>query len=80
MEQSPSWEAQLVKKFLSVMKIVAGRPGFESRQEQDFSLLHSVQTGSGACPASYQMGTRDDFLGGQEWWTYTFTPLYVFMA
>jgi hypothetical protein len=37
----------------------AGRPGFDSRQEIDFSLLHSVQTGSGAQPASHPMGTRD---------------------
>jgi hypothetical protein len=28
---------------------------------QDFSLLHSVQTGSGAHPASYLMGTGDSF-------------------
>jgi hypothetical protein len=26
-----------------------------------FSLLHSVQTGSGDHPASYPKGTRDDF-------------------
>jgi hypothetical protein len=35
----------------------AARPGFDSRQGQDFSLLHNVQTGSGAHPASYPMGT-----------------------
>jgi hypothetical protein len=27
-------------------------------------LLHSIQTGSGAHPASYPMGTGGDFLGG----------------
>jgi hypothetical protein len=32
---------------------------------QDFSLLHSVQTGSGAHPASYQMGTGGSFPGGK---------------
>jgi hypothetical protein len=35
----------------------AGNPGFESRQGQDFSLLHSVRTGSGAYAASYPTGT-----------------------
>jgi hypothetical protein len=36
---------------------VAGRPGFDSWKRQDFSLLHSVQTGSGAHPAPYPMDT-----------------------
>jgi hypothetical protein len=40
-------------------RVWARRPGFESRQEQDFSLLHNVKTGSGARPASYPMGTGD---------------------
>jgi hypothetical protein len=35
----------------------AGRLGFYSRQRQHFSLLHSVQTGSGAHRASYPVGT-----------------------
>jgi hypothetical protein len=43
----------------------AGRPGFGSRQSQDFSLLHSVQTGSGAYPAFYSMGTGCCFRGGK---------------
>jgi hypothetical protein len=30
----------------------------------NFSLHHRVQTGSGAHPASYPMGTRDSFPGG----------------
>jgi hypothetical protein len=30
---------------------------FESRYGQEFSLLHVVQTGSEAHPASYPMGT-----------------------
>jgi hypothetical protein len=34
----------------------AGRPGFDSRQRQNVSLLYSVQAGSGAHPASYPMG------------------------
>jgi hypothetical protein len=31
----------------------------------EFSLLHIVQTGSGAHPASYQMGTAGSFSGGK---------------
>jgi hypothetical protein len=30
---------------------------FESRWGQEFSLIHVIQTGSGAHPASYPMGT-----------------------
>jgi hypothetical protein len=30
---------------------------------RDFSLLHNVQTGSGAYPASYPVGTGGDFPG-----------------
>jgi hypothetical protein len=39
--------------------------GVDSRQEQDFSLLHTVQTGSGAHPASYPMGTGGVFSWGK---------------
>jgi hypothetical protein len=38
---------------------------FESRLEQEFSLLRVVQTGSGAHPASYPMGTGPCFSGGK---------------
>jgi hypothetical protein len=38
---------------------------FESRQGQEFSLLHVVQTGSAAHPALYPMGTRGSFPGGK---------------
>jgi hypothetical protein len=31
----------------------------------NFSLHHRVQTGSGALPASYPMGTRGSFPGGK---------------
>jgi len=31
----------------------------------NFSLQHDVQTGFGAHPASYPMGTRASFLGGK---------------
>jgi hypothetical protein len=43
------------------MYIRTGRPGFESRQEQHFSLLHSFQTGSGPHPPSYPMCTGSSF-------------------
>jgi hypothetical protein len=43
-----------------------GLDGIDSRQGQDFSLLHVVQTGSGAHPASYPMGTGGSFLGIQR--------------
>jgi hypothetical protein len=38
---------------------------FESRWGQEFSLLHVVQTGSGAHPASYPMGTGGSFPEGK---------------
>jgi hypothetical protein len=34
----------------------------------DFSLFYSVQTGSGAHPASYPMGTRSFFPKGKAAW------------
>jgi hypothetical protein len=44
----------------------ARRLGCHSRQGQDFSLLYIVQTGSGAHPASYIMGTVGCFPGGKS--------------
>jgi hypothetical protein len=38
---------------------------FESRYIQEFSLLHVVQTGSGAEPASYSVGNWGSFSGGK---------------
>jgi hypothetical protein len=38
---------------------------FESRYGQEFALLHVVQTGSEAHPASYPMGTGDSLPGGK---------------
>jgi hypothetical protein len=42
----------------------------------NFSLLHRVQNGSGAHPASYPMGTRGSFLGdkGAGAWSWPLTP------
>jgi hypothetical protein len=39
----------------------AGRPGLDSRQRQNISLLHRVQPGSGAHTSSYTMGIGDSF-------------------
>jgi hypothetical protein len=40
-----------------------GRAGFDSWEDKTF--LHSVQTGSGVHPASYQIGTGGSFPGGK---------------
>jgi hypothetical protein len=70
---------------------IAGRQGFHSSQG------YSIETGSGALPALYTIGTGGSFPGnnaagacswspafikcrGQEWWSYTSTPPFVFMA
>jgi hypothetical protein len=44
-------------------KLKAGRPGFDSRQGQDFSILYIIQTGSEAHSVSYPMGTVGSFSG-----------------
>jgi hypothetical protein len=41
----------------------AGQPGFDFRQGKVFFLFHSIQTGSGARPPSYTMGTEGYFFG-----------------
>jgi hypothetical protein len=43
----------------------------------DFSLLHRVQTGSGAHPASYPLGKTGSFPGGKAagTWSWTFTSI-----
>jgi hypothetical protein len=41
---------------------------------QDFFLLYSVQTGSGAHSASYPMGTRGSFPGGKAAGAYHSPP------
>jgi hypothetical protein len=46
--------------------IRTGRPGFGSQQKLDFSLLHRLQAGSEAHPASYPRGTGDSFSGSKE--------------
>jgi hypothetical protein len=44
---------------------IATAYGFDSRQEQDFSLLHSVQTESGAHSTSFPSSTRVFFTGAK---------------
>jgi hypothetical protein len=39
--------------------------GFESQEDQEFSLLHNVQIGSAAHPASYPNGTGASFPGNK---------------
>jgi len=43
----------------------------------NFSLLHRLQTGSGAHPASYPVGTRGSFLGGNAAgaWSWSLTSI-----
>jgi hypothetical protein len=43
----------------------AGRSGFDSRQGEYVSLLHSVQNGSRVHPSSYPMGIEGSFPGGK---------------
>jgi hypothetical protein len=38
-------------------------PEFKSLQNEEFFLLHVVQTGSGTHPASYPMGTGGEATG-----------------
>jgi hypothetical protein len=46
-------------------ELQAGWLGFNSRQGEDFSLLHSILFGSGEHPASYPMGIKGSFPGGK---------------
>jgi hypothetical protein len=47
----------------NLKKLVIKGSEFEFRWEQEFSLLHVVQTGSGVHPTSYPMGTGGSFPG-----------------
>jgi len=49
-----------------------------SEGDGNFSLYHRVQKGSGALTASYPMGKRGSFLGGNAAvsWTWPFTSIY----
>jgi hypothetical protein len=51
----------------SVWRLATGwtTEGSESREGQEFSLLHVVRTGSGVHPTSFPMGTGGSFLGGE---------------
>jgi hypothetical protein len=52
-----SWDTSVS----TVIKLWAGRPGFESRQKEGLSIHHNVQRGSGAHPASWPESTEDYF-------------------
>jgi hypothetical protein len=54
-----------------VTELRVGQPGF------DFRHRHRVLNGSGAHPASYQMGTRGSFPGGKEagTWSWPLTSI-----
>jgi hypothetical protein len=63
--------------------ILVGGLGFNSRQRQDFSFLHKVQTGSETHSVSYSMGIGGSFLGSEAdyvWWSSISTPPYIFTA
>jgi hypothetical protein len=45
--------------------LLTGRSGFDSRQRQDVSILHSVQMGSGVHSDFYPMCNNDYFPGGK---------------
>jgi hypothetical protein len=47
-------------------RLWARRPRFDSRQGEDFSLLHSVRIGIEVNSASYPMSTGGSFIGSKE--------------
>jgi hypothetical protein len=55
--------AQLVQRLATGLTTEGS--DFESRYDQEFSLVHVVQTGSGVHLASYTMGTGGSFSGGK---------------
>jgi hypothetical protein len=66
----------------TVSRLRDGRPGLDSLQGQRiFSLCHRIQTGSGAQPASYSVGTGGSFPGAKvagAWrWSLTFISWQV---
>jgi len=46
---------------LMLSRLRAGRPAFDSRKGEFFSLRHRVQSGSGAYTTCYLMGTEGSF-------------------
>jgi hypothetical protein len=54
------YKSQSVEQYATAWTAV-----FDFRKKQDFSLLHGDQPGSGTHPASYPMGTGDDFPGSK---------------
>jgi hypothetical protein len=56
-----SWDSSISV----VMGCGLGDRGLIPGRAGDFPLLHSIQTGSGAHPASYPVGTGGSFPGGE---------------
>jgi hypothetical protein len=58
----------------------AGRPRFNSRQRQWWNFSsppRCVQTGSGANPVSYSMGTRGSTSGGKAAWAWSWPLISI---
>jgi hypothetical protein len=53
-----SWVSKLIEYRQNESGLILGRV-------KNFSLHHRIQTGSGAHPASYPMGTKGSFPGGK---------------
>jgi hypothetical protein len=52
----------LFNKSLKLIRVARlWRPWLDSRRGKDFSVLYSIQTGSGVHPTSYKMGTWGSF-------------------
>jgi hypothetical protein len=69
-ESKCSKQLDMQSEFLSQPKRLdagwaIGWSEFESQQGQEFSLLHNIQTDSGAHLASYLMGTKGSFPSGK---------------
>jgi hypothetical protein len=63
------WYSAGLRRGWSMVRVLAGAGNFS---------LHRVQTGSGAHPASYPMGTSDSFVGGKAAgsWSWPLTFIY----
>jgi hypothetical protein len=59
------WYTNGITSSVSFKSLLTEGSEFESLRGQQFSLIHVVQTGSGAHPTSYPMGTVGSFPGGK---------------
>jgi hypothetical protein len=61
----------------------AGQLVLDSRQGQDVSLLHNIQAGSGAHPASYTLSTEGSFMGDEnlsKLWLFLYNAIIIFLS